>query len=130
MTNEEFTDYLIKEYVSHCMVSTKEAMEVKRIVLVGLISGDLLEKRNAARIIHFFLRYTHLEEDEPDWDKAKILKDLYDCRVCVDHVGQIYVKGIIEPASVDVFGMRDIINSEEAQIIISKVFDKSRRIIP
>lgn len=130
MTITEFTDYLIEEYVSKCEVSVDKANETKRVITVGLIMNNQLEKRDAARIIHFFLRYTHIEEDEPDWEKAKMLKDLYDCRICVDHVGQIYVKGIIEPYSQDIFGMRNIISSEESKKIVARIFEKNQRILP
>ncbi len=58
-------------------------------------AGKLLERRAAARIVHGFLQQECMEADETDWDAARALKDLFDCRVCVGHVAQVYVKGIM-----------------------------------
>lgn len=58
-------------------------------------AGKPLERRAAARIVHGFLQQECMEADETDWDAARALKDLFDCRVCVGHVAQVYVKGIM-----------------------------------
>lgn len=130
MNTVDFTDLLLKKYSEKYEVSDDKLKEIKRIIIVGLLPDNFLEKRDAARLIHLFFRYTKIEEDEENWDKAKILKDLYDCRSCVDHVAQIYVKGIIRPVNFDVFGMRNAITDKEAFEIIDNVFDKNIRIMP
>lgn len=130
MNTVDFTDLLLNEYKERYDVSEDRLKEIKRIIIVGLIPENILEKRDAARLIHLFFRYTRIEEDEENWDKAKVLKDLYDCRSCVDHVAQIYVKGIIRPVSIDVFGMRNAVTDKEAIDIVNNVFNKEIRILP
>lgn len=90
-----------------------------------------LERRSAARIIHQFLKLECGERDEANWEAAKVLLDLYDCRVCVNHVAQVYVKGIMEPAMEHIFGMRMGVNAAEAKDIIARVFlpERRRRVI-
>ena len=87
-----------------------------------------LERRSAARIIHQFLKLECGERDEADWEAAKVLLDLYDCRVCVNHVAQVYVKGIMEPAMEHIFGMRMRVETAEAEAIIARVFSPERRL--
>lgn len=128
MTTEQFCDYLLDEYRKRTDSSLEVLAEIKRIISVGYVKDAGLERRNAAAILHLFMRRTGLESDEDNWDKAKILKDLYDCRVCVDHVGQMYVKGIMESESKDVFGMRKILDEKEAGDIVGRLFDRSKRI--
>lgn len=130
MNISAFIEKLLNEYIRIYNASNEEAQEIKRIISVGLIPDNPLEKRDAARIIHFFLRQTKIESDEPEWDKAKKLKDLYDCHTCVDHVAQIYVKGIISVAYEDVFGMRNNITDKEAEEIINRVFNIDKRVKP
>lgn len=125
-----FTDLLLKEYIRINGLSDEETKDIKRIILAGFIPNNILEKRDAARIINLFIRYTKIENEENQWEKAKRLKDLYDCRTCVDHVAQMYVKGIIEPIHNDVFGMRNAVTDKESRRIIEKVFDKTKRNIP
>lgn len=128
MTTEQFCDYLLEEYSKRATVSEADVLAIKRIISIGYIKDAGLERRNAAAIMHLFMRRTGIESDEDSWDKAKILKDLYDCRVCVDHVGQMYVKGIMASETPEVFGMRKILDEEEAEEIVTRLFDKSKRI--
>lgn len=86
----------------------------------------LIERRRAARIVHEFLRRECLEEDCADWSEARKLKDLFDCRVCVGHVAQVYVKGIMG-ASGEVFGMREPMEFGEAVRIARKMFRLKQR---
>lgn len=96
-----------------------------------------LEKRRAARIVHAFLRRELGEADEEDFGAAAGLSDLYDCRVCVNHVAQVYVKGILQAAGnvsgqgagdADlVFGMQQLVSQEEAERVIARIFDKEKR---
>ncbi len=96
-----------------------------------LQKDDILEKRVAARIVHQFLRLVLKEQDEDDWSAATRLKDLYDCRTCVNHVAQVYCKGIIEGEekdSVSVFGMRSLLGENRARLIVERMFRTSLRI--
>lgn len=89
-----------------------------------------LDKRTAARITHQFMKIELHIPDEPDISKAEVLKDLYTCRVCANHVAQIFVKGImdcdeeIDPATgatVQLFNMLSPVSTTEAGLIIEKI---------
>ena len=86
-----------------------------------------IERRTAAKIVHEFLRRECGEADEADWGAAGRLKDLYYCRTCVNHVAQVYAKGIMTGLSEDVFGMREGLQAEEAVEIAERLTDKKRR---
>lgn len=87
-----------------------------------------VERRDAARIIHEFLRRELKEKDENDWQGAEQLKDLYDCHICVNHVAQVYAKGIMEPAEGrDIFGMRRELTEQEAELIVLRIFSREKR---
>lgn len=114
-------------------------LDLQNICLIGLNEGWLeeqdqlhlyepLERRNCARIIHQYLRLVCHEADEDDWNAARKLLDLFDCRTCVGHVAQVYVKGIMDAASDSVFGMQEHISREEAlTILLSTVDTRLRR---
>lgn len=88
----------------------------------------VVERRDAARIIHEFLRRELKEPDEDDWQGAELLKDLYDCHICVNHVSQVYAKGIMEPVEGrDIFGMRRELTETEVCLIVSRIFDRENR---
>lgn len=127
MTTQQFADCLTGAYKKETGADEYEINDIKRIIMVGLSPEKPLERRNAAGMIHFFLRKTGLEPDEHDWEKAKELADLYDCRICVDHVAQIYVKGIMDPIETNIFGMRNIIEESEAEIVLEKIFNANKR---
>lgn len=85
-----------------------------------------LTKQAAARIVHRALLYLG-EHDERNVEKAFSLKDIYDCHTCVMHVAQVYVKGIMEPSEELVFGMQKALTGEEAEVILSRIKNKSDR---
>ncbi|MBP5282290.1 MAG: rhodanese-like domain-containing protein [Lachnospiraceae bacterium] len=98
-----------------------------------------IHRNDAARIVHEFLRRELGEADEENWDAAKGLKDLYDCRACVAHVAQVFAKGIMEAQSGDagmpgtaapaeIFGMRRTITQDEAEMIAVRTVWKERRL--
>lgn len=90
-----------------------------------------IERRTAARIIHEILRKEQNEKDEENWRGAERLKDLYDCRTCVNHVAQVYAKGIMEAVDGnEFFGMCRELTNEEAQVIVLRIFSKEKRKIP
>lgn len=90
-----------------------------------------LKKKHCARIVHEFLRLVKKEPDELDSGPAGKLQDLFDCRVCAGHVMQVYTKGIMEGCRNGdgrlIFGMEDEIETSEAALIISRVFEKEKR---
>lgn len=88
----------------------------------------VVERKDAARIVHEFLRRELKEPDEDDWQGAEGLKDIYDCHICVNHVAQVYAKGIMEPVVGRViFGMRRELTEQEAELIVSRIFSREKR---
>lgn len=91
-----------------------------------------IDKRTAARIIHQFMKIQLKILDTKDITPAEILKDLYTCRVCVNHVSQVFVKGIMNSEEiqnpttdeiVQIFNMTRILTREEVEQIILRLRD-------
>lgn len=89
-----------------------------------------LDKRTAARIAHQFMRLELHIPESLDISEAEALKDLYTCRVCANHVAQIFVKGLMDceevtdPTTgntVQIFNMLKPFDFEEAKILIEKI---------
>ncbi len=121
VSNSDFIKILREAYCFH-----------KGCEFSGIESGSTeacLDRKNAACLVHNFLLEECKEADEPDILPAKQLKDLYDCHVCVNHVAQVYVKGIME-AKQSVFGMKEYLTKEEAEQIVSRIFDRKKRVPP
>ena len=60
-------------------------------------SADMdISRIEAARILHLFLQKEMCIADLPDISGASVLRDLYDCRVCVNHIAQVYLRGLME----------------------------------
>jgi len=95
----------------------------------GYVAGDLLDRRGAARITHLFIRDVFGIKDLDNINPAEKLRDLYDCRVCVNHIAQIYLRGIMgavemKGASGDTFYIFDgkgNVSSQDARRIAANV---------
>ena len=89
-----------------------------------------LLRKNAARIVHEFMRLELREPDLDDVSCATKLRDLYDHRVCAKHVMQVYAKGIMDgyyaSDTLCLFGMNEPVNKEEMDEIISRVFKQEK----
>lgn len=83
-------------------------------------------KQQAAKEIHELLTKSG-EKDEADVRAAVVLKDLYDCHACVNHVAQVYVKGIMESSRTDVFGMQERLSGGEAYLAARRIWDRRYR---
>jgi len=92
-------------------------------------NDDILERRTLAVIVHEILLNILNENDETDISPAFDLKDIFECKVCLPHIAQVFVKGIM-PAEGMVFNVRKEVSTKEAESIISRIFDKSLRIKP
>jgi hypothetical protein len=57
--------------------------------------AEPLNRQTAARIVHLFLLIECGVQDLPDITPATTLKDLYTCRVCANHIAQVYTRGIM-----------------------------------
>ncbi|MBP5222698.1 MAG: rhodanese-like domain-containing protein [Lachnospiraceae bacterium] len=90
-----------------------------------------LQRMAAAGILHEFLKRELGEKDTGDWSAAQKLKDLYDCRICVNHIAQVYEKGIMEAKHIGselIFAGRETLSVKESLEILDRLFDRRRRI--
>ena len=81
-----------------------------------------LERRHIAAILHRFIKKELGEKDEEDISRAQVLNDLYDCHVCVNHIAQVWLKGIMDSRAVGVFGTNDFMSISEAEATVKRVF--------
>lgn len=107
-----------------------------------LFGEQEIERRQAARILHQFLRLQLKERDESDWQAAMQLQDLLDCRTCINHVAQMYIKGIMsaymnldrndsdesQPEKNLIFGMHYTVEEVEAKEMFERTFHPQLRI--
>lgn len=69
-----------------------------------LYRDDEINRKNIARIIHMYLLKVKGISDLQDISKAAELRDLYDCRVCANHVAQVYLRDIMSAKELSVNG--------------------------
>lgn len=126
MTEKEFFDYLIDEYVER----TGEDLPAEGLgyyleYFLDNYPPEKLElkltKKIAARLIHEFMLNVLKIPDE-DWKESGTLKDIYDCRVCANAIAQVYDKGIIPVAKEKVFGLNEQVSAPEAKDYIDKLY--------
>ena len=86
-----------------------------------------LTRQNAAKTVHEWLRKVRPEPDEPDIEAALRLRDIYDCHACVEHVAQVYVKGIMT-ARGGLFGMKEELSGREAAEIAERAVNPAKRV--
>ncbi len=60
-----------------------------------------LQRSDAARLVHLYLQKEAGIRDLADISKASVLRDLYDCRVCVNHIAQVYLRGIMDGVGIE-----------------------------
>ena len=84
-----------------------------------------LNRQAAARIIHLFLRIECGLEDIADIKEAEKLADLYTCRLCANHIAQVYMRGIMQAQEIEngkyIFNHFEPVLKKEADLIISKI---------
>ena len=69
-----------------------------------LYHEDEINRKNIARIIHMYLLKVKGIPDLQDISKAGELRDLYDCRVCANHIAQVYLRDIMSAKELSVNG--------------------------
>ena len=69
-----------------------------------LYHEDEINRKNIARIIHMYLLKVKGISDLQDISKAGELRDLYDCRVCANHIAQVYLRDIMSAKELSVNG--------------------------
>jgi hypothetical protein len=119
MTEKEFFDYLLNEYsektgqdlpadkMGHYLEYFLDNYPAEKLELK-------LTKKICARILHEFMTNI-LGIPDVDWKKAGELKDIYDCRVCANAIAQVYERGIMAEAKEKVFGLNEIVSTEDAR---------------
>lgn len=87
---------------------------------------ELIKRRTAAGIIHQVLLCAG-EADEEQIGAALRLRDLYVCRTCVNHIAQVYAKGIIAEWGDGFFGVDELITYKEAEEMLHRIMDRQLR---
>ncbi len=143
MNNEPNSVVTVEQFVTTLIQNNSNIPPTDNYLQYGYDSGWLedmditgnnepLLRKNAARIIHEFMRIELQESDLEDVSCASKLRDLYDCRVCTKHIMQVYAKGIMEgfyaSDTLYLFGLKEAITTTEASVIISRVFHTNHRI--
>ena len=119
----------VEDFCSMLNRSDTETVTEEIISASGGLRKDLLERRTAAALVHEFIKSVLKEPDEPDITETFYLKDIFECKVCLNHIAQIYVKGIM-PSLGNVFGSREPVDHKGAEEIISAVFNRDLRVKP
>ena len=85
----------------------------------------ILKRKDTARILHLYMKKVLGVTDEDDITPASVMKDLYDCRVCVNHIAQVYLKGIMKahayPNGLLLFDSGLEISDEEAKEAVNNL---------
>lgn len=85
-----------------------------------------LERRLAAYMSYVYITEVQNETDEPSIEPAFVLKDIYECSSCIRYIAQVYLKGIML-APDGLFGVRRLMDKEEAEKTVQRVKDRSKR---
>ena len=117
----------VSEFIAFLGVSNASCL------LIDEPADAQLTRGIAAKLVHRFIKKVQGEQDEDVsmWHAAGVLKDLYDCRVCVADIAEVYLKGIMGAIVTDngdvVFSLKDAVWYEEALSIAEKALDPGKR---
>ena len=138
----EHRPYIIIEALDSLQAIQRYGREQGWLEEQDILFGEKeIERRQAARILHQFLRLELKEKDESDWQAAMQLQDLLDCRICINHVAQMYTKGIMSAYTNQdmndsddlphekklIFGMHYIVEEVEAKEMFERAFQPQLR---
>lgn len=84
-------------------------------------STSFLDKRTAARIIHQFMKIELCIPDLEEIKAAEILQDLYTCRVCANHIAQVYLRNIMYKEEVLINGQQICIFNSSRMVMKDEV---------
>ena len=103
MTNDDFIKELCsKAGIEYAGVYTRGRKEGWLEAEDELLKTQTITRKNVARICHMYLLKV-MGISDLDISGASKLKDLYDCRVCANHIAQVYLRGIMDAKNI----MRD-----------------------
>lgn len=87
-----------------------------------------LNRQTAARILHQFMKIELGVPDLSDISPANVLADLYTCHTCVNHIAQVYLRGIMEAQTVErdgveykIFNQVELVSEEDSKFFIEKI---------
>ena len=75
-----------------------------------------LNRQTAARIIHQFMKIELGVPDLPDITPANVLADLYTCHTCVNHIAQVYLRGLMQAQTMERDGVEYKIFNQLAEV--------------
>jgi len=96
--------------------------------LSGIPMNEPMRRNGMARLVHVFVRdvlglkdISESEVIETKTQKYAVsrLQDLYDCRVCVNDITQVFLRGLMKPRYINeelglfAFGVHDVAEDEE-----------------
>jgi hypothetical protein len=84
VTGEEYSDVYIKGRRAGWLEEADE-----------LYPDRDISRKNVARILHQYILKVRDIPDIGDISEAYKLKDLFDCRICANHVAQVYLRGLM-----------------------------------
>ena len=83
-----------------------------------------ISRKNVARILHQYLLKVRNISDIGDISEAYKLKDLFDCRICANHVAQVYLRGIMDAKNLmkeGEFLWFDLDGVDEDAVVLSQI---------
>ena len=123
MTLQSFADRLLATAESHPEIPAENRKRFCKELRAAFPESILCKpslRKDAARVLHIFLLCIPGEPDEA-WDAYASLRDIHDCRICANAIGQVLVKGIMEPRSRKEFGAGCLLSEEEAEKSLEKI---------
>ena len=96
-----------------------------------------LNRQTAARIIHQFMKIELGVPDFTDISPANVLADLYTCHTCVNHIAQVFLRGIITSHTVErdglehqIFNHLEEMTEKEIEIALERITSFSSQLLP
>ena len=83
-----------------------------------------VSRKNVARILHQDLLKVRNIPDIGDIYEAYKLKDLFDCRICANHVAQVYLRGLMDAKNLmkeGEFLWFDLDGVDEDAVVLSQI---------
>ena len=83
-----------------------------------------ISRKNVARILHQYLLKVRNIPDIGDISEAYKLKDLFDCRICANHVAQVYLRGLMDAKNLmkeGEFLWFDLDGVDEDAVVLSQI---------
>lgn len=90
-----------------------------------------LNRQTAARILHQFMKIELRVPDLQDISPANILADLYTCHTCVNHIAQVFLRGIMDARFIErdgneykIFNHLEEMTLEESKNCLKRLYSK------